>query len=95
MKGLYYYKLISPYKEDVTKNCRLTINEIDSNFLSLKDEDIKSAEFIYDEGDANNKSLILTRNNGEKLIVLLDDMPYDLNIDANCSGEGVTLISIL
>ena len=44
-KGLYYYKLQSPYPEDVTKNCKLTINEIDSNFLSLKDEDIKSAVF--------------------------------------------------
>ena len=45
MKGLYFYKLNSPYSEDVTKNCKLTINEIDSNFLSLKDEDIASAEF--------------------------------------------------
>ncbi len=86
MKGLYYYKLQSPYPEDVTKNCKLTINEIDSNFLSLKDEDIKNAEF-----DRETKTLVLTRNNGEKLIVILDDMAYDLNIDANCSSEGVTL----
>ena len=85
-KGLYYYKLQSPYPEDVTKNCKLTINEIDSNFLSLKDEDIKSADF-----DRESKTLVLTRNNGEKLIVVLDDAAYDLNIDANCSDEGVTL----
>ena len=85
-KGLYYYKLQSPYPEDVTKNCKLTINEIDSNFLSLKDEDIKSADF-----DRESKTLVLTRNNGEKLIVVLDDAAYDLNIDANCSDEGVSL----
>lgn len=91
MKGLYYYKLQSPYLEDVTKNCKLTINEIDSNFLSLKDEDIKSAEFIYDEGDANNKSLILTRNNGEKLIVPLTDVTYNLNVDTECGESGTTL----
>ena len=85
-KGLYYYKLQSPYPEDVTKNCKLTINEIDSNFLSLKDEDIKSADF-----DRENKTLVLTRNNGEKLIVVLDDITYDLNIDANCSEKGISL----
>jgi len=91
MKGLYYYKLQSPYSEDVTKNCKLTINEIDSNFLSLKDEDIKSAEFIYDEENANNKSLILTKNNGEKLIVPLTDITYNLNVDTVCGESGTTL----
>lgn len=91
MRGLYYYKLISPYKEDVTKNCRLTINEIDSNFLTLKDFDIKSAEFVYDEGDVNNKSLILTRNNDEKLIVPLTDVTYNLDVDTICGESGTTL----
>ena len=49
MNGLYYYKLVSPYPEDVTKNCKLTINEIDHNFVTLKDNDIKKAEFIRSE----------------------------------------------
>ena len=49
MNGLYFYKLVSPYPEDVTKNCKLTINEIDSNFLTLKDNDIKKAEFVNAE----------------------------------------------
>lgn len=83
MKGLYYYKLQSPYPEDVTKNCKLTINEIDSNFLSLKDEDIKSAEF-----DREDKALVLTKNNGEKLIVDLSDVTYDLNVSTDCSESG-------
>lgn len=89
--GLYFYKLISPYQEDITKNCKLTVNEIDHNFLSLKDEDIKSAEFIYDESSANNKSLILTRNNGEKLIVPLTDVTYNLNVNTECGESGTTL----
>ena len=87
-KGLYYYKLQSPYPEDVTKNCKLTINEIDSNFLALKDEDIKSAEFIRE-----SKTLVLTRNNGEKLIVPLTDVTYNLNVETDCteSGKSITI----
>ena len=84
--GLYYYKLVSPYPEDVTKNCKLTINEIDSNFVTLKDNDIKKAEFIRDE-----KTLVLTRNNGEKLIVNLDDVTYNLDVNAECGESGTTL----
>lgn len=78
-KGLYFYKLISPYEEDVTKNCKLTVNEIDSNFLSLKDEDIESAEL-----NEVTKSVILTRKNGEKLVVdltpILSGAVYDLEV---------------
>ena len=74
MKGLYFYKLVSPYSEDVTKNCRLTVNEIDGNFLNLKDEDIKSAEF-----DCEAKVLTLTRNNGETL-----------QADMSCAWQGLT-----
>lgn len=85
-KGLYYYKLQSPYPEDVTKNCKLTINEIDSNFLALKDEDIKSAEFIRE-----SKTLVLTRNNGEKLIVPLTDVTYNLNVETDCSESGKSI----
>ena len=33
-KGLYYYKLVSEYPEDITKQCKLTINEIDSNLTA-------------------------------------------------------------
>lgn len=74
MKGLYFYKLMSPYPEDVAKNCKLSINEIDSNFLNLKDEDIKSAEF-----DCETNTLILTRNNGEKV-----------QVDMSCVYEGLS-----
>ncbi len=86
MNGLYYYKLVSPYPEDVTKNCKLTINEIDHNFLTLKDNDIKKAEFIRED-----KTLVLTRNNGEKLIVPLRDVTYNLEVNAECGESGTTL----
>ena len=86
MSGLYYYKLVSEYPEDVTKNCKLTINEIDHDLKTLKDNDIKKAEFIRDE-----KTLVLTRNNGEKLIVPLKDVTYNLNVETECDESGVTL----
>ena len=91
MKGLYFYKLVSPYSEDVTKNCRLTVNEIDSNFLNLKDEDIKSAEF-----DCEAKVLTLTRNNGETLQADMScawkglTSNFDVTFeDGSCTGSGV------
>ena len=93
-KGLYYYKLVSPYEEDVTKNCKLTVNEIDSNFLNLKDVDIKSAEV-----DAVTNSVILTRNNGDTLVAdltpILSGSVYDLEVvyenpeSGSCSGATI------
>ncbi len=74
MNGLYFYKLVSPHSEDVTKNCRLTVNEIDSNFLNLKEEDIKAVGF-----DCEAKVLTLTRNNGETL-----------QADMSCAWQGLT-----
>ena len=61
-KGLFFYKLISPYIEDITKNCKLTVNEIDSNFLTLKDADIKEIK-VGEDG----KTLILVRNDGNEI----------------------------
>ena len=85
-KGLYYYKLQSPYPEDITKNCKLTINEIDNNFLSLKDEDIKNAVF-----DKESKTIILTMNDSETFVVDLSDATYDLNVEKDCTDNGVTI----
>lgn len=73
MEPIKYYKLISPYEEDETKNCKLTITDLDDNFLAFKNNDIKS--FVFDEEE---KILTLTRNNGEKLSVDISA----LNIDA-------------
>lgn len=71
-KGLYFYKLVSPYKEDITKNCKLTVNEVDSNLLNLKDEDIATGEF-----DKKSNTLKLVRNNGEIIGVDLSPLMND------------------
>lgn len=86
MNGLYYYKLVSPYTEDVTKNCKLTINEIDSNFFNLKSNDIEKAEFVRE-----HKVLVLTRRNGEKLFVDLSSATYDFGITTEQGEDGTTL----
>lgn len=89
--GLFFYKLVSPYSEDVTKNCRLTVNEIDSNFLNLKDKNIKDVGF-----DCETNVITLTRNNGEKMSVDLSDamsgVTKNFNVDfkeeSDCKGTG-------
>ena len=85
-ESLYFYKLVSPYSEDVTKNCKLTINEIDSNFLTLKDADIKEAYF-----DKEKELLVLVRNNGEEIFADLSDATYDFDVSAASGNSGITL----
>ena len=93
MNGLYYYKLVSEYPEDVTKNCKLTINEIDHDFKNLKDYDIEKAEL-----DEDNLSVVLTRKDGDKLVVdlkpILSGSVYDLEVvyenpSGDCKGASV------
>lgn len=91
MSCLYYYKLNSGYQCDVSKQCKLTINEIDSNFYQLKSDDIVSADL-----DEENKAVVLTRNNGEQLVVdltpILSGAVYDLEItvdNPSPDDEGV------
>lgn len=73
--GLYFYKLVSPYSEDSTKNCKLTINEIDSNFLSLKEANIDSVVF-----DKDSQVLSLTKKDGESLTASLSGITQDLDV---------------
>lgn len=75
MKGLTFYKLVSPYKEDVTKNCGLTGQEVDANFIHLKDEVIKNAYW-------ENGVLVLQKYNDEILTVsgITEGMAKDLDI---------------
>ena len=91
MKGLYYYKLESPYPEDVTKNCKLTVNEIDSNFVTLKDMDIKSARV----SEVDN-TIILERNNGDDITVdmnpLIGNSVKDLNFNYDSTNGTITIV---
>ena len=90
-KGLYFYKLQSNYKEDVTKDCKLTINEIDHNFVTLKDADIKDIAF-----DEESKVVSLIRNNEEELRLdlstMVEGITTDLEVDYD-SVDGVITIS--
>ena len=49
MESIKFYKLVSPYPEDVTMNCKLTITDMDDNFLAFKDNDISAATFNAEE----------------------------------------------
>ena len=87
MNGIYYYKLVSGYDEDVTKNCKLTVNEIDSNLFNLKSADIDKAEF-----DEESKLVILTRRDGDKLVIdlkpALSGAVYDLEVVYETPSSG-------
>lgn len=93
--GLYFYKKSPssteyPYSENVTKNCRLTVTEIDSNFATLQDSDIKSLEF-----DCEAKTLTLVRNDGKKLHAVdmscaLSGLPYNFDVTLKRSEKGNT-----
>lgn len=89
-KGLYFYKLESPYPEDVTKNCKLTVNEIDHNFLTLKDMDVKDAHF-----DEQDSTLIIERNNGDNINVdltpLVDNIS-DLDVEYDPKEGNIVII---
>lgn len=73
--GLIYYKLDTEkygYPGDLTKNCGLRGEEVDSNFNFLRGEDIK--DIIFDV----NGNLNIIKLNGEKLIaekVLEPELP--------------------
>lgn len=62
--GLIYYKLDvnkHGYQGDITKNCGLRGEEIDSNFNFLRGQDIK--DVYFDEND----DLVIVKHNDEKL----------------------------
>lgn len=87
MNGLYYYKLVSPYAEDVTKDCKLSINEIDHNFITLKDADIKSVKL-----SENNSKLLFTRNNGDEFSVSLDGIGNPIKVEYDKENGQITII---
>ena len=69
LNGVKYFKLISQYPGDQTKNCGLVGSEIDRNFYFLRGNDIDSIEIIGEE-------LVLKKVNGEELRVdLVIDEP--------------------
>ena len=76
INGVTYFKLVSDYKGDRTKNCSLLSSEIDANFYFLRGMDIKKVDFNKD-----TKELILTRLNGEQLKTIIPDEKFTLEYD--------------
>ena len=58
--AITFYKLTSPYTEDKTKNCGLVGSEVDANFMSLKEYDIKEAYFETALTESGDTKLYLT-----------------------------------
>ena len=87
MKGLYFYKLSSPYQEDVTKDCKLTINEIDHNFVTLKNTDIKDITFDEESG-----LLTLSQINGDEFIAKIDLSHFTKDFNVEWDKENSALI---
>lgn len=71
MESIKFYKLISPYPEDVTMNCKLSMSDIDENFLTFKNNDVSSATF-----DCENMIIDIIKNNGDRI-----------NLDISCIRE--------
>ena len=79
LSGLTYYKLISPYIGDYTKNCGLVGSDLDDNFFFLRGYDIKSVSM-------ENGTLRIERVNGETIeleiecaLTLKPEFSYDEN----------------
>ena len=87
MKGLYFYKLSSPYQEDITKDYKLTINEIDHNFITLKNTDIKDISFDDEKG-----ILTLSQINGEQFIANIDLSHYTKDFNVKWDNENKCLV---
>lgn len=68
INGVTYFKLVSDYQGDRTKNCSLLSNEIDANFYFLRGMDIKKVNFNND-----TRELILTRLNGDQLKTVIPE----------------------
>jgi uncharacterized protein (TIGR02145 family) len=80
---IYFYKLESPYSEDETKNCKLSITELDSNFKIFKDNIIKDAYF-----NPYDYSLTIEKYDENKKIII-DLSSIKGKIDSNDSiGNG-------
>ena len=96
---LTFYKIISPYKEDNTKPYGLLASDIDSNFMSLKEYDIKEGYLI--KGDTpetqEHTFLILKRVGNEvdntisiDLTSLIPEIPDPTVIDLDGYVKDLT-----
>lgn len=89
LNGVTYYKLRSGFQGDITKNCSLTASEVDHNFLFLRGYDV--VDFAW---DTDAKELVLTRLNGEKLIIQGILNSIDASASYYNSSTGTLVLNI-
>lgn len=85
MEKIKFYKLVSPYAEDETMNCKLTTADMDDNFLAFKSNDIESASY-----NPETMEISITRRNGNSIILDLSDLGLDINNRINSAISGLT-----
>lgn len=85
MKSIKYYKLVSPYSEDITKNCKLTMAEIDENFLAFKDNDISAATY-----NTSGMTINIIRNNGEEINLDISSLNDNIETEVKKQLSGIS-----
>ena len=85
MESIKFYKLISPYAEDITMNCKLSMTDIDDNFLAFKDNDISAATF-----DCESFAIDIVRNNGETINIDLSCVKDEIDNEIYEAISGIT-----
>lgn len=85
MESIKYYKLVSPYPEDETLNCKLTMSDLDSNFLAFKDNDIRDASY-----DPETMAVTIFKNNGDKVVIDMSSLGDDINGRIERAVSGLT-----
>lgn len=82
--GITYYKLVSKYNGDETKNCGLTSTEIDANFYFLRGNDIAKGEW-----DSTTNTLTLYKENGSQIKINNFDETISLDGTSYDNDKGV------
>lgn len=85
MEKIIFYKLISPYPEDITLNKALTSCDVDSNFLAFKDNDISGATY-----DTENMVIDVIRNNGEHISIDISEIEQQYKDAITEATSGIT-----
>lgn len=80
MNKITFYKLQSPYPEDITKNCNLTMTEMDENFLNLKNNDISGATY-----NPLDMTINIIKNDGEEINIDISEL--NNNIDETVTNH--------
>jgi uncharacterized protein (TIGR02145 family) len=90
---IYFYKFISPYSGDITKNGKLTTDELDNNFKIFKENTIKKAYF-----NSEDYSLTIEKYNlGKKIVIDLSPIKDEIKSISNGNNrlEEISLNGVL